>query len=172
MTPDRSPRTIKLLTVLILFGTFLSGIAVGVGAAAFSGRRPPWGRPLGRPPFMPGIGPGELSLSPDQETKARTIAERYRPEMEVVLRESFPKMRALNEKMETEMRAILTDEQRARFDLLKARRPPMDKPGRLGPPPRGPGFPGQLPPPPPMGMPFPPPGEGHPLPPPSEENPR
>ena len=163
MSPERSPRTIKLLTVFILLGTFLSGIAVGVGAAAFSGHRPPWGHLPGPPPFfMPGIGPGELSLTADQEAKARAINERYRPQMELVVRESFPKLRVLNEKMEAEMRAILTDDQRARFDTLKARRPTMDKLGRMGPPPGGPGFPGQPPPPPPMGLPFPPPSEGDP----------
>lgn len=149
---ERSPRQIRLLTALIVFGTFLLGLGAGVGLER--GRTPH--RPPRPPiPFLPGP-PGALQLSPQQEARAREISERYRPKLEAVWRDSMPKLQALNEQMETELRAILTPAQCKLLDELKARRPP--------PPPGSPPPPGPPPPPPPGGF-GPPPGAPPPPPP-------
>jgi Spy/CpxP family protein refolding chaperone len=173
MTPLRTPRQIRLLTALLLFGTFLLGAVAGAGLSQWN--RMPLPPPPRPAPFLPGP-PGALKLTPEQETKAREITERYRPELEAVLRENFPKVKAINEKMEKELREILTPEQRKLLDEMKAHRPPPPPggmpagmmppggphpgplPGELGHPPGGgppPWPPGFMPPPPPG---YPPPG--------------
>jgi hypothetical protein len=170
MTTPRTPRQIRLLTALLLFGTFILGAVSGAGLWQWN--RMPRPHPPRPAPFLPGP-PGALKLTPDQETKAREITERYRPELEAVLRENFPRVQAINEKMEKELREILTAEQRKLLDEMKSHRPPpppggmhggmhggMLPPGGppLGPPPGEPGFPpGGGPPPWPPGLP-PPPG--------------
>jgi len=153
MSADPSPRRLHLWTALVLVAVFAAGAATGAGLAwAF---RPPGHRPGpaarrppgdGLPPFV-----AELGLSPDQLAQARAIAERHRAEIEAVVQESFPRVRAVQEQVDQEIRAILTPEQATRFDELRSRRPPLPGPGRRGDRPPGPrpGPPGEFPPPPP-----------------------
>ena len=131
-TNERSPHQIRLLTALLLFGTFLFGAVAGAGF--FRWMQPPHGP--WRPPFLPGP-PGALQLTPVQEAKTKEITDRYRPQLEAIVRENFPRLQAINEQMEKELREILTPKQRQKLDEMKAHRPPM---------------------PPPEGMPMPPPG--------------
>jgi hypothetical protein len=170
MNPERSPRQIRLLTALLLFGTFVFGVVAGVGLSQWLGPRPTRHRPA---PFLPGP-PGALKLTPEQEVKSREITERYRPQLEAILREGFPKVKAINEKMENELREILSPEQRKALDEMKAHRPPLPPgggmpgepmlPGMMGHgPPGGPGAP--PPGPPPGGGPPPMPGFDPPPPP-------
>jgi hypothetical protein len=168
MTTERSPRQIRLLTALLLFGTFLFGAIAGAGFSRWNHMPPPPPRPA---PFLPGP-PGALKLTPDQEAKARAITEHYRPQLEAILRASYPKVQVLNEQMEKEMREILSQEQRKALDEMKAHRPPMPPsgpmtPGAGPPPPGGPGFmpPGGGGPPPGGGPPSWPPGLSPPPPP-------
>jgi hypothetical protein len=149
MSADPSPRRLHLWTALVLVAVFAAGVATGAGLArAFrphgpgpAGPRPPGD---GLPPFV-----AELGLSPDQLARARAIAERHRAEIEAVVQETFPRVRAIQDQVDQEIRAILTPEQARRFDELRSRRP-----WRRGPPPGSPpGPPGDFPPPPP-----PPPG--------------
>jgi len=142
MAAERSPRQIRVLTALLLFGTFVLGAVAGAGLSHWNRFPPP---PQRHAPFLPGP-PGALGLTSDQEAKAREITERYRPELEAVWREGFPKVRAINEKMEKELREVLTPEQQKILDEMKAHRPPL--------PPRGPMPPGG-----PLGPGGPPPGE-------------
>lgn len=132
MVPERSPRQIRLLTALLLFGTFLLGAATGTGFSRWNHMPPGLHRPP--PPFLPGP-PGALKLTPEQEAKAHEITERYRPQLEAILRANFPKVQALNEQMEKELRQILTPEQAKILDEMKAHRPPMSPGGPGGPPP-------------------------------------
>lgn len=144
---EASPRKIRLLTALLLLGTFAVGVVGGAGLCRWLGPPPP-----PHPPhFRPGpLGPfGELDLSGQQELKARQIIERHRPELEAILHETFPRVRAIHERMAGELREVLTPEQRAKLDEIEAR----------GPPPPPPGFPPH--PPPPFGiLPPPPPPAG------------
>jgi Spy/CpxP family protein refolding chaperone len=145
MPADPAARRLHLWTALILLGVFLAGAATGVGLAHFL-RPPP--RPAG-PPGRGGMLPPplvELGLSPEQAEKARAIFERLRPEMEAAIQESFPRVRAIQERAEAEVRALLTPEQAARFDAARARRPPFPGMGHgMGPPPGEPP-PGEPPP--------------------------
>ncbi len=154
MTTERSPRQVRLLTALLVFGTFLFGAVAGTGLSHWNRMPLPPPRPV---PFLPGP-PGALKLTPEQETKAYAITERYRPQLEAILRANFPKVQAINEQMERELREILTPEQIKILDEMKAHRPPMPPGG--GPSPGGPGFmllPGGGPPPWPPGVVPPPP---------------
>lgn len=151
-SPERSPRQIRLVTALVVFGTFLLGVGTGVGLSRTTPPPPP---PRPPAPFLPGP-PGALHLTAEQEAKAREITERYRPKLEAVWRDSFPRLQALNEQMEKELREILTPEQRKLLDEMKAHRPPP--PHGFGGPPPGPPPGGPMAPPPPGHGFAPPPG--------------
>jgi len=141
MTTERSPRQIRLLTALLLFGTFLFGAVAGAGLSHWDYRPQHSSRPYA--PFLPGP-PGALNLTARQEAKSHEITERYRPQLEAILRASFPKVQALNEQMEKELRDLLTPEQIKILDEMKAHRPPMPPGGPIhpgeGPPSGAPGF--------------------------------
>jgi uncharacterized membrane protein len=156
MPADPNARRIHLWTALILLGVFVAGAATGAGVAVFVGVRRPHGPPGMLPPPIAGLG-----LSPEQADKARAVLERHRPEIEAAIQESFPRVRAIQDRADAEIRALLTPEQAARFDEARSRRPSL--PG-MGPGmgPHGPGRRGFEPPGPPPGEPppgGPPPGE-------------
>ena len=175
MTTERSPRQIRLLTALLLFGTFLLGAVAGTGFSRWN-HLPR--HPIRQAPFLPGPA-GALNLTPQQEAKSHEITERYRPQLETILRANFPKVQAINEQMEKELREILTPEQIKILDEMTAHRPAMMPPGGEpfpsgggSPPPGGEnGFmppPGGGPSPWPPGLPPPPPASGKQSPPPEE----
>jgi Spy/CpxP family protein refolding chaperone len=144
MSADPSARRLHLWSGLIILGVFLAGAVAGAGV--FAWLRPPPPPMMGPPP--PGELPRplrELNLTAEQREKAKAIFERHRATVEALIQESFPRVRAAQEQMDRELRAILTEEQARKFDELQARRPPR--------PPGGPGLGG----PPPDGMPPPPP---------------
>ncbi|MCC6215914.1 MAG: periplasmic heavy metal sensor [Polyangiaceae bacterium] len=146
MTADDRGARLQLVTAAVILGTFLLGLASGVGLTRLLGPPHPPPPPYGPPPADP---LDALDLSPEQRARADAIRERHRPAIEAVLREGFPRMRALHEQMRAELREILTPEQRRRLDELDARRPPP-RPGGPGLPPPGLGpFPGPPPFPPP-----------------------
>lgn len=136
---------IHLLSGVIVLVTFLLGAAAGAGVHAwltpqhhgpgFGMRGPggPGGPGRGPPPYL-----RELELTEEQRKAADAIFEKHRAAIEVVMKDSFPKVRELNDAMEADLRKLLTEEQMKKLDELKARRPPF--PG---------GFGGPLPPPPP-----------------------
>ena len=143
MAAETSLSRIHLWSGLVILGVFLAGAATGAGLHAWlrhPGAFPP-------PPMLGRLPPpySELGLSPEQQSEARAIAERYRPAMESVLEQTFPRMRAIQQEMDRELRSILTEPQARRFDELRARRPPQGSPRPpgfgppgLGPPPDGP----------------------------------
>lgn len=156
---EASPRTVRWMSALVLVGTFAAGTVTGAGVCrwasnAQSAQRPP------PPPMTAPLPLHELELTPEQRVKVHAVFERHRPELETILRESFPKVRSINEKIEAEVRELLTPEQRARLDQIKARRPAPPGPPP-GPPPGTIPDQGNPPPPPPgpWGMPPPPPEE-------------
>jgi Spy/CpxP family protein refolding chaperone len=135
-------RRLHLWSGLIVLGVFLAGAVAGAGVYAWL--RPPAPPMMGPPP---GGLPGplrELNLTPEQREQAKAIFEKHRATVEALIQESFPRVRAAQEQMDRELRAILTEEQARKFDELRARHPPRPPggPGRGGPPPDG------LPPPP------------------------
>lgn len=164
VTSEAGPlRSIRLLTALLLVGTFAFGSVTGVALTLWARsdlRGPP---PGGPPPFGP-LPLHELELSPEQRARAEAIFERHRPALDAIRQEGFPKVRKINEQLESEVRELLTPEQLARLEQLKAQRPPRPPgPPPFGGPPHGFGIPIPPPPgapPPPGGWPPPPPPPG------------
>jgi len=135
---EASPRMIRLVTALLLLATFAAGTVTGAavvrwaapGAIAGSrqhGFRGPY--PL-----------GELGLTDEQAKKVRGVLERHRPALDAILKQTYPQVRQVHEKMDREIRELLTPEQQKRFDAFRARRPAGPLPGHppglsAGPPP-------------------------------------
>lgn len=141
--PTAEPRSVRLVTAMLLVVTFAAGTLTGVGISVWlrhDHRRPP------PPPMFASLPLEDLDLSGEQRDKVRAILDRHRPEIEAAVRETFPKVQAINEQTEREVKEILTDAQKQRLEELKQRR----KHHRPPPPPRdpwmgGPGSPGDLP---------------------------
>ena len=146
---ERSPRTVRLLTAVLLVATFAAGLLTGAGICYWTpDRQPP-------PPMLAPLPLRELDLTEEQKDRVFAIIEKRRPELETILDETYPKVREINEEIEKDVRKVLTPEQRTRLDELKARRPP---PPRGGPPPGPPPHFSNMPPlGPPPGSSFPPP---------------
>ncbi|MEZ4232853.1 MAG: periplasmic heavy metal sensor [Polyangiaceae bacterium] len=163
--PTTEPRSVRLVTAILLVVTFAAGTLTGVGITV-------WLKPghHGHPP-PPKFGPlplEDLDLTQEQQTKVKAIFDRHRPEIEAAVRETFPKVQAINEQTEREVKEILTDTQKQRFDELKKRRKHRPRPpGEPWMGPGGPGGPGAPPPPDGKMAPPAPPGADAPLPAPS-----
>jgi Spy/CpxP family protein refolding chaperone len=121
------------MTALVIVGTFMAGAVAGAGVYHWVGPH------HAHPPHGPGGPFGDLHLNADQQTKFDSIMDAHRPELEAVLRETFPKVRAVHEKIDREVRAILTPEQQQRFDRWKADHPDTGRPPMPGGP-HEPGF--------------------------------
>ena len=113
-------RRAQLLSGLILLGVFLAGAATGAGVLSWTlGPGPhhgPHGGPGHGPPYL-----RELQLTEAQRAKAQPLFEQHHQAIEAVMRERFPQIRALNEKLETELKTMLTAEQAKVLDEWKAR---------------------------------------------------
>jgi Spy/CpxP family protein refolding chaperone len=133
---DAGPqRSVRLATALVLLGIFALGALLGAGLMRWAS--PPPG-PMGPPP----VGPWDLErldLSAEQREAAQAVFERHRPQLDEVLHGTFPRVRAIGERIEAEVRELLTPEQQARFDARRQSRehalpPPGHFPHRPGPP--------------------------------------
>lgn len=89
---------------------------------------------LAREPTPPGkIGwiLHELSLTIAQEAQTQAAFERHRPKFDCVLRETFPKVRAVQDEIDSELEKLLTPEQAQKFTEMRKRRAPPG--GPMGP---------------------------------------
>lgn len=73
-------------------------------------------------------GPGEfprffrdLNLTDSQREQIRAIFERHRPTIDSIMGESMPRIRALRDSADAEISALLTPEQREKFEKLSPR---------------------------------------------------
>ena len=133
MSKTEIPRHVRLWAAVVLIAVFVIGAACG--AAVWHALA----RPNHPPPMRMGPIPlHELALTPDQKEKAHAIFETYRPEIDAVLEEGFPKVRAVIDKVDKDLMEILSDEQKKRFEEIRSKRP--EGPGGMhsrGMPPRG-----------------------------------
>jgi hypothetical protein len=146
-TNETSPSRIRILAALLLFGVFFAGAVTGAGLYY-------WLVPVrsfDRPPGLPGPF-SELDLSKEQERQVHKIFDKHHPELDAILRETFPKARKVFDKIDADIRVILTTEQRKKLDAFKRKHGPFPPVG-IGPHGRPPGLPPFGPPggPPPFG---------------------
>ena len=148
---------VRLQATLLLVAVFLIGALSGLAFERVRGSRPYLPPPhAGRERPGRGIPPEmkeELELTAEQEKQILEILERYRPRMESIIQESFPRMRAVTDSVRAEVRRGLTAEQQEIFDRIQPpfvrdggappfvtdplpgwRRPPPGPGGRPGPP--------------------------------------
>ncbi len=139
MSADPTPRRLRLWTGLIVLAILLVGAATGAGAVHLFRPGGPMGPPRHSEPPIPPPGaplpPGlaGLDLTPEQEKTARALMEKRRPEMEAVLRETFPRFEAIRRQFEADLRPFLTEAQARKLDAHK----PEPPPGHTGPPAEG-----------------------------------
>lgn len=152
MTLGLDPRTQgRLLAVMLLFSTLLAGILTGVALThAFGGDRereimaerglflegPGFARlPAPGPPPGVGHGPiamhtfgigdefvGLLDLTPVQRAKVDSILTARGPRAEAIFEEMEPRLKALMDSTNAQIREILTPEQREKFDEYRDER--------------------------------------------------
>jgi Spy/CpxP family protein refolding chaperone len=137
MSPSEpSPKTIRRMTAMLLLATFAAGTVTGGALVRWFVSRP---SPSSDFPHLSGPVPWDnLDLSASQRGKVDEILERYRPKLDAILNETFPKVQIVIAQVDSEIREILTPEQRGKFDQAKVQRHNL--------PPRPPGgFPGNWP---------------------------
>lgn len=132
---------IRFATLSVVLGLFVSGAVTG--AALYRWARLDACTESGLPP-RPGPWElfGSLNMSDEQQQKVRAIFDRYKPDLDNALRETYPKVRAIQERIDADVVKVLTDEQRKKFDNARKHHepppglPPLGLPhGRRGLPP-------------------------------------
>lgn len=131
---ETSPRKLRALIALLLFGVFLAGAFAGAGFLHWFVHPRPLGPPGKIPPPF-----SELDLSKEQERKVIEILDKHHSELEEIIQESFPKARKVFDKIDAEVRVILTTAQRKKFEAFKRNHKPFP-PGGRGHHKRPPGF--------------------------------
>ena len=114
---------LSVQAALIILVVFVAGVAAGVGLSWLLRPPPPFA--LGRPDRLPP--PYEMfDFEGEQLSRAREISQRHRAAMRSQLEEVVPKLKALRQEYDREMRAILTPDQRVQFDDFAATHPPPE----------------------------------------------
>lgn len=108
---------------------FVMGLAAGIAVDRYTRARPepPFGRgPLGgRPPAAAVLVERldrELNLSADQQRQLESVLQRNRQRMQAFQASTREEFETLRRELDAEIRAILTPEQRAKFDERASRR--------------------------------------------------
>ncbi len=164
---DWSPFSVKLTALAVAVSLFVAGAITGAAVYRWAKLDAcgEGGPPL---PHAPWEMLRPLNLTEEQQKSVRAVFDRYKPSLDAVLRETFPKVRAVQEQIDSEIAKLLTEEQRQRFESQRKHHgpppgmPPMGLPSghdRFPPPappgaePFGPDGPMRPPPPPPPPIP-------------------
>jgi len=119
----------------VLVGVFAAGALFGAGLMRWmaphdhehEGMRPP-------PPGPIEAMTHELALDAQQRDQLRAIADAHRGDLEAIMHETQPRVRAVLEAIEQEMTPHLRPDQVEKLEAWRKRRPPPPMPG-MGPPP-------------------------------------
>lgn len=127
MTFPESPRQARLLGITLLAATFVFGGLAGAATTRLLGDREPVaavqdaGRRDGcerrRPSTL-----DQIDLAPEQRQQIDGVLERRRRQTAAFWDEYGPILRAIVDSTRAEIRAVLTPEQRAEYDRLRAER--------------------------------------------------
>jgi Spy/CpxP family protein refolding chaperone len=127
---NASPSRPRVIGALALAAVFAAGIAVGVALDRRFGPRPGIRATFGAD--MSAV-LDQLRLSPEQRARADAILQRRAPRTEAMMLEVADQLRAVADSLDTELRSVLTAEQRARLDSLRPERKLMLKRKLIGP---------------------------------------
>lgn len=127
MTFPESQRQARLLGIALLAATFLIGGLAGAAAVRLSSSREARAAAQHaeeRGPRERGAGSvlDQLDLTPEQCQRIQAVLERRRQQTEAFWEEHGPTLRAIVDSAHAEIRAVLTPEQRAEYDRLRAER--------------------------------------------------
>jgi Spy/CpxP family protein refolding chaperone len=134
-----SPRRVWLLATVALLLTFVAGSLAGAAWERWhhaEQRRHEGGRHLGERMKE------RYGLSNEQVRRVEAIVQKRRPRLDSLMATVQPQVRALFDSTNTEIRVVLTPEQRVKFDRDQARRRREMGRGHGPPPPGPPGAPG------------------------------
>ncbi len=127
MTFPESPRQARLLGIALLAATFVIGGLAGAATVRLSAGREPAAATHNaeeRGPRTRGRGSvlDQLDLTPEQCERIEAVLERRRLQTEAFWDVHGPALRAIVDSTRAEIRAVLTPEQRAEYDRLRAER--------------------------------------------------
>lgn len=113
---------VRLQGIALLALAFVAGALGGMAVERVRVSRvrpaPPQWMPT-RGELPPGF--GGLDLTPEQRERIQDIFRASRPRTDSVLRASLPRLEAIHDSVRAEIRALLTPEQRRRFDEMGSR---------------------------------------------------
>ncbi len=115
-----SPRFMSWMTAVMLLLIFGAGMGAGYGLARIGPSAARRYEPQN--PLVPGPGMyRRLGLTPEQRKAVEAILQKYRPELDAILRETAPRVREVNERILDEIRLLLDENQRQRLERLRNR---------------------------------------------------
>ena len=131
VTPPRRSNA-KWLAALVVVVAFVSGVLVGIAASHFMMRRGHRQHiPKRAAHFMAERLDRRLDLTDEQEKKIEAIIARRHERMEQIWGSVHPRVRAEIDATNNEIAAVLTPEQRVRFEKIKMRVNSGRQPGRF-----------------------------------------
>jgi Spy/CpxP family protein refolding chaperone len=116
---------VRLQGLALLLLAFVVGVVGGMAAERirathFAGAPPlPMGLGAGRDALPPGL--NRLDLTADQQERIRAILAARQPITDSLVRTTMPRLAAIHDSVRAEIRAVLTPEQRQRFDQFERR---------------------------------------------------
>ena len=118
MSVPPSPRARRARAAALLAAVFAAGALAGAAVDRALAPRPTIRTRIGT---SAGGALDSLGLTPEQRRRVDAALERGRPRIEAAMSDMLPRLRAVSDSIDAEVRAILTAEQRARLDALRAR---------------------------------------------------
>jgi Spy/CpxP family protein refolding chaperone len=111
---------VALLAIAFVAGVLGGMAAERIRATHFAGEPPvPLALGPGRTTLPPGL--NRLDLTADQQERIHAIIEARQPITDSLVRTTMPRLRAIHDSVRSEIRAVLTTEQRQRFDEFERR---------------------------------------------------
>ncbi|HEY9383331.1 MAG TPA: hypothetical protein VIP80_07425 [Gemmatimonadales bacterium] len=101
--------------ILLLLAVFAAGVATGFGLDRTT--QPDRLRTIQLTTRLPQV-LGRLGLSPQQQRAVDSLLEQTQPRTAAIMGETVPRLRAIADSLDAELRQILTPAQRARLDSL------------------------------------------------------